>query len=269
MGQFLDEKEFTDNRQEFDSYSWDDESIDDSAAIEPEVETDTQQTEVEADVKSNKKVKKSKKAKDTKEIADNTANEVVEKPKMVLYMLLDKPIPGLLGYLRAFGLNVTAIFTNVDTARGYLLMQTMPTRVVVVDSGSGKFITTTIRKELIDMVGVNGEDSKFTVFYSDPSLKSDAVAEIGKEAKEIEWIKYKSTAVIAAIILSHNEEYIIDEMTKMEDDGAESNILSYTGEKCLNDLTDNIGSPIITPEQIMSNIASSEAKALPAFEVVL
>jgi len=58
MGQFLDEKEFTDNSQEFDSYSWDDESIDDSAAIEPEVETDTQQTEVEADVKSNKKVKK-------------------------------------------------------------------------------------------------------------------------------------------------------------------------------------------------------------------
>ena len=48
-----------------------------------------------------------------------------------------------------------------------MIMQMQPLRIVVIDSGTGKFITPTIRKDLIDMIGMADEDIDFTIFYTD------------------------------------------------------------------------------------------------------
>lgn len=215
-----------------------------------------------------KPVKVSKISKETQEYSNNTAqnSENIVESEMVLYVITDKPIPGLLEYMRSFGLNVTAVFSQVDLARGYLLMQSLPTRVVIVDSGTGKFMTTTIRKELIDMIGVNGEDSKFTVFYSDSALKSDANSSLGKVAKSVEWIKYSNTAVMVASLLLHHEKYILDESTAMSESTVDDSILAYVGAKVECESDDKIGVPIINSDLILKNVVQSNDDGLRGFE---
>lgn len=222
-----------------------------------------------------KKVKQSKKPKKRDKMQGVNEQKPIDAPDepkkdLVLYIIIDKKIPGLIGYMRSFGLNVTAIFDSVDEARGHLLMQAAPTRVVVVDTGSGKFMTTMIRNDIIDMLGVNGEDSLFTVFYSDSSLKSDAISTLGKEAKPIEWIRFTTTSVVVATMLSHHENYVYDQGTKMSEAVEDSSILGYKGQETpLAGPSDNIGAPIITPEQIYKNMVESDQPGIPGFELRL
>lgn len=254
----------------WDDPSWDDIDTDGSTDT---INTDNINNEVDTQQdnsdKQNKKETSINKHKQSKQYKNETIDN--SKKDMILYILADKIQPGVLSYLRAYGLNVTAIFTNVDTARGYLLMQTNPTRIVIIDSGTGKFLTSTVRNELVDMIGVNGEDSKFTVFYTDNDLKQCAIDSLGKDAKNVEWLKFKSTAIVAAIMLKHNENYIIDADMNMEEAQYDESILCKLGEKCLYDTDSSIsiGSPIITAEQISKNVLSEESDSIKKFNVVI
>ena len=160
---------------------------------------------------------------------NNTEQEQVEK---VLYFITDRPTPGLLSYIRDCGLNVDSIHDKIETVRDIMIMQMVPTRIVVIDSGTGKFITPTIRKELIDMIGMADEDTEFTIFYTDSIIKSDTIEEIGKDYKNIEWFRYSGTTHCIATMLSHKEKYRITSSHKKyaESKVSEADILNMMGE---------------------------------------
>ena len=84
-----------------------------------------------------KKAGKSKKVKRSKA----EAVEDAEKPEMILYLIIDKPVHGILKYIRESGLKVSNMFSNIKEAKDAVLMQTEPTRIVVVDTGTGRFTT--------------------------------------------------------------------------------------------------------------------------------
>lgn len=251
--------------------NWQEPQYDDNVEWVPE-NTDVLNTSPDKPFSKKEQKAAAKAAKKAKKNVEQDASQAQDSTKptdLVLYIIIDKKIPGLIEYMRSFGLKVNAVFDNVSEARGYLLMQTDPTRVVIVDTGSGKFMTTMIRADLVDMMGVNSEDVLFTVFYSDPSLKHDAIASLGKEAKAIEWIKYSGSSVVVAAMLSHSENYIYDEATKMLESKVDKSILWFKGDETpLAVDSDNIGAPIITPEQVYKNLVDSNQPGIPGFEPV-
>ena len=86
--------------------------------------------------------------------------------------------------MRESGLNVSRIFKNIADARDELIMQTEPYRLVVVETGLGRFTSTSQRKEIIDLLGIcTDEDSRASVFYTDSVLKIDVIRELGKDTK--------------------------------------------------------------------------------------
>ena len=88
----------------------------------------------------------------------------IEKPKMMLYLVIDKPVEGLLNYCRIPGVNVSNIYSDIGEAKNEVIMQSDPLRIVIVDTGLGKFTTTTMRAVLIDMMGISDDQNRTTVF---------------------------------------------------------------------------------------------------------
>ena len=63
-----------------------------------------------------KAAKKDKKKNKKGNAVDVTAEPIVpkEKPKMVLYIVIDRPVGGMINYLRECGVKVSAIFNNIQ-----------------------------------------------------------------------------------------------------------------------------------------------------------
>ena len=129
-----------------------------------------------------------------------------------MYVIIDKPIDGMLDYFRNAGLNVSRIFSSIKEARDTVLMQIMKSKMIVVDTGTGQFTNMTARAELIDLLGIGDDENKVTVFYSDSVIRSEVGYSREVEDKQIEWVKYQSTAQVVAYMLStkKDDNYIKD-----------------------------------------------------------
>lgn len=133
------------------------------------------------------------------------------KKDYVLYMIIDKPIDGMLQYFRSYGLNVSKIFSNIADARNALMMQVNPARIVIVDTGNGSFNSMSARKQVIDIMGLGDDENKITIFYSDTNLKSEIEASKEIQKKALTWYKYKTTAhLLACMLQSKDCNYISD-----------------------------------------------------------
>lgn len=206
------------------------------------------------------------KAKNSKTSKDTVDEQPKVKPDYILYVVSDRITHGTLPYMRNSGLKVTGIFDQIDVLRNKLLMQFNSVRIVVIDSGTGKFVTPTIRKELIDMIGVNDENIKFTVFYTDSVLKSDAMEELGKAAKSVEWIKYKGTPVVVATMLLHDENYVYDlDGDGVPDDNQEIDILGYVGLPTRGCELEKTGVPAINPSIVYRYMEEKDEASLRKF----
>lgn len=156
--------------------------------------------------------KASRKDKRGKDKKDANPNAPVETKKYVLYAIIDKQIDGLLNYFRNFGINVSKIFYNIKDARDALLMQIEPSKIIVIDTGTGRFANMAARKDLIDLMGISDEENHTTVFYSDSIIKTEVEYTKEVKDKQIEWVKYNSTAGVVAYLLQKmpGTEYVID-----------------------------------------------------------
>ena len=133
------------------------------------------------------------------------------KKDYVLYMIIDKPVDGMLQYFRSYGLNVSKIFSSIDSARNSLMMQVNPARLVIVDTGNGAFNSMSARKQVIDIIGLGDDDNKVTIFYSDTNLKYEIEASKEIQKKALSWYKYKTTAhLLACMLQSKDCNYISD-----------------------------------------------------------
>ncbi|MBR1454029.1 MAG: hypothetical protein IJ593_05240 [Lachnospiraceae bacterium] len=172
-----------------------------------DAETDGNTENTETEIDNKEYVDKSKNTKNNKTKKKKKSNEPVEKDKVRLFFLMDKDNPKILEYARNCGLNISKIFDNTSSLRDFLMINDELSRIVIVESGTGKFITPKIRKTIIDVISLADENQRFTVFYSNNVLKTDTLNEVGKNLK-IDWIEYESTIKLVAEMLRYNEEYI-------------------------------------------------------------
>lgn len=191
---------------------------------------------------------------------------------VVLYIIIDRKIHGLLGYFRNYGVNVSKIFTDIAEARNTMLMQTELSRLVVIDTGTGKFTNMASRRELVDLMGICDEDTKISVFYTDSVIKSEISSAAEVDDKHIDWSKYKSTAVVLALLLQKTklENYCVYEEDDEEDQLEFSDsFLDITGLPVKTLKSIDIGEPTLREEEIRINM-SREAigdSGLPGYKI--
>ena len=232
-----------------------------SASLEKKTETPvTSATSAKAPTKMERVIK----------TADITVDKNInpDNSSYVLYLIMDKPIDGMLNYFRSFGVNVSRIFGSISEARDTLLMQVDPIKIVVVDSGTGRFSSISARKELIDLMGISEEENKTTVFYCDSNLKSDVQYSKEVEDKTIEWIKYKSTASVLAHLLQNKNtaNFIQDSQYGKATDIIVS--LDYKLAKNPEFEASTAVAPQINTSEIIKNCTSSSGgKMLESFDV--
>lgn len=191
--------------------------------------------------------------KDVKEQAEDGQDNVKD---LILYIIMDKNNPLVLQYLRDYGINISKIFTNINDAKDTLLMQLNPVKILIVDTGTGRFSAIGARKEILDLMGICDEDARISIYYTDTVLKSEVEYNDGIEAKDIHWHKYKSIADVAAHLLmnKNREKYIyeaddIDKCATIDKDFIKFKGLSFKYEDNI-----NLGEPTISAKDIELNL---------------
>lgn len=228
--------------------------------IEDETHKSEEKEEKEAASKHSKhsKRKKSKKEEDDKPI------------NLILYIVADKAHVGMASYCRNYGANVSRVFTNIAEARDSLLMQVEPFRVIVIDSGTGRFTNMGARKELIDLLGICDVDTRITVFYTDSAIKTDVELSDEVEDKKINWYKYRSTPDIVAHILqnSEKENYILDANSN-DNLVVDESILNIKGLSAKEGKKIDLGKPSITLDDIIFNMVNNKSTEgeLPKYNI--
>ena len=209
---------------------------------------------------------------------DNTSNvgdeqtEETEKPRdLILYIIIDKANPAMLQYYRECGVNVSKIFTNINDAKDTLLMQVDPVKILIIDTGTGRFSAMGSRKELLDLMGICDEDARISVFLTDTVIKSEVEYNESFETKKIHWYKFKSnTDVIAKLLQARDKEnYIYDENDKDTVDDIPDNVLQFKGFKAKVDDGINIGAPTIDIFDIKVHMAENtdNSDEIPGYEI--
>lgn len=197
---------------------------------------------------------------------EEEVDENEPKPDMILYVVIDKYFEGMINYMRESGLNVSCIFKSISDARDELLMQTEPYRLVVIETGLGRFTSTNQRKELIDLLGVcTDEDSRASVFYTDSVLKIDVTRELGKNPN-IRWDKYKNTALLVSKLLKMHENFILMDEQNSDELITFDSVKNFQGLSSREQTSKGV-QPIITSESILKGmILDGNSEDLEGFD---
>lgn len=217
---------------------------------------------VTVDAKSKKKSKKKSGNNETSYV-----EPVAQKQKVSLFVLTDKLTPHMMEFARDSGLAVSNIFTSVDDLKSLLMTTFGVTRIVVVDSGTGRFVAPATRKDLIDAIGMADEDVKFTVFYTSNLLKEDAKNTLTDSSANVEWVPYKCTSVCVAVMLMHKaEEYVYDSVAYADAEKFEDDIMKHVGKDSRCKL-DEPSVSMLNLSNLYQRMFSDESKELPAFVI--
>lgn len=195
-------------------------------------------------------------------ISENDTTENIEKPKdLILYIIMDKSNPSTLQYYRECGINVSKIFTNINDAKDTLLMQINPVKILIVDTGTGRFSAMGSRKELLDLMGICDEDARISVYYTDTVIKSEVEYNESFEERNIHWHRFKSNTDVVAHLLRNigKENYIYDNEDKDKVSETPEDILDFTGFKFDEHKQINIGEPSITLNDIKVHMVDNES----------
>lgn len=194
--------------------------------------------------------------------SEDYITEDAEKPKdLILYIIMDKSNPSTLQYYRECGVNVSKIFTNINDAKDTLLMQINPVKILIVDTGTGRFSAMGSRKELLDLMGICDEDARISVYYTDTVIKSEVEYNESFEERNIHWHKFKSNTDVVAHLLRNigKENYIYDNEDKDKISETPEDILDFTGFKFDEPKQINIGEPSITLNDIKVHMVDNES----------
>ena len=194
-----------------------------------------------------------------------------------LVIVTDRPTLGLINYFRDNNVNVNTLFSSLEKAREKLMLQVEPCRVVILDTGLGKFSSMTERQVLSDILSFCDESFRISVFYCDLALKSDTmrssyIKDKSKLKKIIDWHKFVNTADVVRRLLKSNETYI-DGKNRKEDDEVNIDIsdldqfkpeeTEYTDVE--NNSKFNIGT--INIDEISTKTSSLELKQIESYKI--
>jgi hypothetical protein len=185
------------------------------------------------DKKSNKKGKKKSKKQSSNNTDDEDEEEYIPKnaDDVILLVVTDENKPQLLSYFRENRLKVSKLFDNIKDIRDEMLMQTELHRVVVIDTGKGRFTSPSARQEVLDMLGMRDEETRISIFYTDTALRSEAQRGGVGKSSAIEWNKYYSTVDVTAKLLGKykKEHYVYDMKQDDPDLPSKEKVLATTG----------------------------------------
>lgn len=238
------------------------------ASTDESEETASAEEEESTDVEEAEQVSKG----NGKNSKSSKKEEEPEKPvDLVLYMIIDKPIAGLREYFINYGIKLSRVFSNINEARDHLLMQVEPTRIIVVDTGSGRFTNMSSRRALVDLLGICDEDTKVSVFYTDNIIKFEVSGAEETEDKQIEWYKYRSTPDMLANLLQHKkkENYIFDSEKSAAEVSVTKDCLNITGLPVKVAKEINLGSLAIKVDEIIIHLEGDipEEDKIPGYAI--
>lgn len=244
----------------------DDETEEETAEVE-----DTEEVELEdkvEDTPKNSKKAKGDKGKTKKE--EVSVIPIKDKKPLNLYIVTDRKIPNLLTYLRERGLAVSNIFESINEAKDMLILQGENCRLVIMETGSGRFTGTSTRKEIVDIIGLSDENTQVSVFYTDSIVKSETIRVIDKKVKRIDWIKYTTTLDMAVRLLAYEENYVLGDGYDEDERTDAKKILGLRLEKAKLDPkwdkagTANLG---MSSKDIEENVIDATEHLLQTYEI--
>ena len=243
------------NNDDFDIDFKDDNTVDE---LEGDLVTESDIEEIEEET-----VEESESDTEELEVIEKTETPTPEEPQeivkqdVVLYIIADRKIHGMLQYFRDYGVNVSKIFTDIEEARNTMLMQTELSRLVVIDTGTGRFTNMASRRDLVDLMGICDEETKISIFYTDSVIRTEINSAAEVDDKHIEWFKYKSTAVVLANLLQKTkyENYCIYEDDEDDEEVITDDFLHLQGLPVKTVKTIDIGEPTLREEEIRVNMS--------------
>lgn len=171
----------------------------------------------------NKKAQEKEKQNETSVIEDKT-----------LILLLDNPKAGIISYLSQLGIEVKSLHTDVETLNMSLLSYTTEDkcRVVVVDSGTGKFTSKEAEYNLYGLIDLlNPSIFSLTVFSTSKSFfkfVKNTVNNINtssETALNVDYVPYETIKTLVDTLKSYPERY----MEKGAEDTVIAEPLKYKG----------------------------------------
>lgn len=174
--------------------------------------------------------------------------------ELALYILTERHIPDLAEKAAKCGLYINGIFNNIEETKVAMLIETRPSRLVIVESGLGKFTRTTTRQDLVDLIGLCDVDKKVAVFYTNSLIKSEVQKVLTRRQGSISWYYYKGTMDVLEKLLELGEKYIKVDI-KESSGTPDYNKLNYIGKPVeleVDEAKIERGGTIIEPWEIIS-----------------
>lgn len=134
---------------------------------------------------------------------------VVEPPKECSLIILCEEIKnGVVDYFADNGIQIKCMFTSISDTTFEVMKSEGDCRIVIIESGTGKFITQDSRHEICDLLGVGSSNAKASVFYSNSALKNTIKSE-SKNIKliEVDFTPYTSILTVLNKLSEYNEIY--------------------------------------------------------------
>ena len=159
-------------------------------------------------------------------------NSVIEDKTLIL--LLDNPKAGIISYLSQLGIEVKSLHTDVETLNMSLLSYTTEDkcRVVVVDSGTGKFTSKEAEYNLYGLVDLlNPSIFSLTVLSTNKSFfkfVKNTVNSINTSSEtvlNVDYVPYETIKTLVDTLKSYPERY----MEKGAEDTVIAEPLKYKG----------------------------------------
>lgn len=178
-------------------------------AEEGNVDSLKEQEIEEEDNKYNEEVKEEASEKESVTEENEGGTELDEIETLELYLLIDNEKEKFNKYMREVGMPVKERFTEIEEADDVMLLADNKYRMVIVDTGTGKFTGVKARKKIADLVGMVDDDIRISVFYSDEALKHEIQNAIGKKKfKQIQCERYNGTVdMVKKVGMIENEKY--------------------------------------------------------------
>ena len=137
------------------------------------------------------------------EADENTDKNITEETKhsCKLIILYDTKKDGVLDYLKTKGICASSLCYNIEEAKIKLLTEYGRSRLVVVETGTGNFTSAKSKAELLDLIGMCGDEKrKITVFCT-------KLEKSKKKNKCADWVDYECTVELVKKLLTYNENY--------------------------------------------------------------
>lgn len=138
---------------------------------------------------------------DTEDNRDSTIKNVN------LFILCDNATNKFKEYIEETEIGAIQVYSSIDKARDELMLEFDEYRIVIVDTGTGKFSGIAQRRDIVDILGMMDDGCTASIFYTDEALRSDIKQHMGKNIGKVSMTRYNGTADMILELTKLGEKY--------------------------------------------------------------